>query len=405
MRAFITGWALLASALAAVALEPGPKQFSGTIVHRAVAGDWIKLHEQSAQGVFDYRITAPSTPGWIFPSLSPQPLTFSGTVKTVAPGGEDWDGDFTVSGRTIPLHFHLVDGRPAGSERPPSLRDVAYGSDPRQVMDVYLARPGEAAAKTPVAVYIHGGGWTAGDKSDVAHYQPLLNAGISVVAIRYRYCPPANPDAQTPAVAIPLHDAARAIQFIRSRADVWHLDRSRLGIWGISAGACTGLWLATHADLADPRSADPVARESTRPSCVAAIWPQTSLDPLEMRAWVGPEITYGAHAFGLGLKRTPAIFQRFVDERERLLPWIREYSPSALVQREGPPLFLDYLDFSLTPCEALDAYYTHSPRFGLGFLGRCQSVGRPCYLRYEGREDPTFASWQAFLLAELAPRS
>ena len=96
----------------------------------------------------------------------------------------------------------------------------------------------------------------------------------------------------------PLEDAARALQFVRSKAAEWNLDKPRIGATGGSAGACTSLWLAFHDDMADPTSKDPVARESTRLFCAAVNGAQVSLDPQELRQWM-PNYRYGAHAFGL----------------------------------------------------------------------------------------------------------
>ena len=371
----------------------------GETSHRALDGSWLKVRMKSNKGIFDYHITRVGGGGGPLPPIKANPLVFDGEITAMAHGGTDWEGVFTFGGQTGRLRFQLVDDRPRSEEPAPTYRNVAYGPYPRDIMDVYLAKSDHP---TPIAIYIHGGAWTAGDKSDLAHYREFLDAGISVFAIDYRYCPPANPDAATPAVALPLRDAARAVQFIRSQAGSWNLDPKRLGLWGISAGACTSLWLATHPDLADPSAADPIARESSRPSCVAVLWAQTSLDPVEMRAWVGPELAYGAQAFGISAGRARADFERFIAARPRILKWIAEYSPSALLATgKGPPIFLDYLDFGLTPCEPLGAYYTHSPRFGVGFIQRCREVGRECYLRYDGREDSRYASWQAFLLARL----
>src|ERR671928_164208 len=80
-----------------------------------------------------------------------------------------------------------------------------------------------------------------------------------------------------PPVKAPLEDAARAIQTLRSKAKEWNLDKTRVGATGGSAGACSSLWLAFHDDMADPKSSDPVARESTRLTCVAVSGAQTTL--------------------------------------------------------------------------------------------------------------------------------
>ncbi|MFN9957315.1 MAG: alpha/beta hydrolase, partial [bacterium] len=102
----------------------------------------------------------------------------------------------------------------------------------------------------------------------------------------------ATADGVIPPVRGPLHDAARALQFVRSKADEWNIDKTRIAASGSSAGACTSLWLAFHPDLADPNSRDPIARESTRLLCAAVSGAQTTLDPRQMKEWT-PNSRYG----------------------------------------------------------------------------------------------------------------
>ena len=210
------------------------------------------------------------------------------------------------------------------------LSDVPYGKHPRQVLDFY---PAKSDKPTPVVFYIHGGGWQAGDKK--TNPKAFNDKGISVVAINYRYVKMAAEDKVEPPVKAPLSDAARALQFVRSKAKEWNLDKTHIGATGGSAGGASSLWLAFHDDLADPKSDDPIARESTRLTCAAVNGAQTSLDGKELREWM-PNYGYGAHAFGL------KNFQALIDEREKILPWIKEYSPIELVSKDDPPIGLFY---------------------------------------------------------------
>ena len=133
---------------------------------------------------------------------------------------------------------------------------------------------------------IHGGGWRGGSKELVHKFvdvKTLLDAEISVAAINYRYVTQAGDT--TPPVKVPVHDAARALQFIRTKSKEWNIDKQYIGATGGSAGACSSLWLAFHNDLADPSSNDPVARESSRLYCAAVQGAQTSLDPKQMKEW------------------------------------------------------------------------------------------------------------------------
>ena len=88
-----------------------------------------------------------------------------------------------------------------------------------------------------------------------------------MAAVNYRLISQAMEQKIEPPVKASLRDAARALQTIRSKAREWNLDPRRIGAMGVSAGACTSLWLALHNDLADPKSSDPIARESTRLTC------------------------------------------------------------------------------------------------------------------------------------------
>ncbi len=163
------------------------------------------------------------------------------------------------------------------------------------------------------------------------------------MSIEYRFVDRGQAAGVKPPVEWPLHDAARALQFVRSKAAEWNIDKTRIGATGGSAGACSSLWLAFHDDMADPKSSDPVARESTRLWCAAVDGPQTSLDPQQMKEWT-PNSRYGGHAFGFtgDRSKSDSEFQQFLDGREKILPWIKEYSPYELVTADDPPVYLIY---------------------------------------------------------------
>ena len=104
--------------------------------------------------------------------------------------------------------------RPAAARGPkPTLADVAYGTHPKQVLDFYKA---ESSEPTPLVLFIHGGGWVAGSKSGISSVSECLKAGISIVSVEYRFIAEAEKDGVKPPVHAPLHDAARALQFVRS---------------------------------------------------------------------------------------------------------------------------------------------------------------------------------------------
>src|SRR5438876_2507634 len=177
----------------------------------------------------------------------------------------------------LPLLALCLLGPDLRAEKPKEFRNVPYGIHPRQVLDFYQAK---SAKPTPVVFYIHGGGWRNGDKK--MNPKPFLDKRISVAAINYRFVQHGVEANVVPPVKAPLEDAARALQFVRSKASEWNIDKKRVGATGGSAGACSSLWLAFHDDMANPKSDDPVARESTRLYCAGVDGAQVTLDPKEV---------------------------------------------------------------------------------------------------------------------------
>lgn len=134
------------------------------------------------------------------------------------------------------------------------LRDVAYGPQPRQRMDVYLPPPG-AGDKAAVVFLVHGGGWRHGDKAHerlvqnkVARWVPR---GVVLVSVNYRLLPEAGPDEQ-------LRDVARALATAQRQAPGWGADPQRFLTMGHSAGAHLVALLAATPALAQAQGALPV---------------------------------------------------------------------------------------------------------------------------------------------------
>jgi acetyl esterase/lipase len=287
-------------------------------------------------------------------------------------------------------------------ERPtPTAAVVAYGEHPRQKLDFWQAK---SETPSPLVVLIHGGGWNNGDKSGygAVSIKPLLDAGISVAAINYRFIAQGVEQKVVPPVKAPLHDAARAIQFLRSKAKELNIDKTHVGATGGSAGACTSLWLAYHPDLADPKSDDPIARESTRLTAVAVAGAQTSLDPKQVREWM-PNARYGAHAFGYRSKKDgKEPLDQAIEHYDEILPWVKEYSPIALARKDAPPTLLVYRKPD-TPVAVGERPKdpTHSPIYGLKLVERRKEVGAEGILYYPGGPKVEYNSINTFLIAKL----
>jgi acetyl esterase/lipase len=285
----------------------------------------------------------------------------------------------------------------------PTLIDVPYGDHPKQKLHFWKTQA-EAGQPAPLLFFIHGGGWQGGNRMSglATMLRPVLDAGISVASAEYRFINEAMADGVEPPVKAPLSDAARALQTVRSKAAEWGIDKERVVASGGSAGACSSLWLAFHDDMADPGSTDPIARESTRLLAAAVSGAQTTLDPLQMKEWT-PNSRYGGHAFGF-MKSTgqrDSQFADFLAARERILPWIAEYSPYALVSADDPPVYLHYGAPPALGQEQKDP--THTANFGVKLEERLEAVGVPCELVYPGAADVKHATMQEAIIGFLKP--
>ena len=270
----------------------------------------------------------------------------------------------------------------------PTHSEVRYGTHDRNVLDFWKAK---SEKPTPVASIIHGGGWKGGSKERLDRFadpDALLQKGISIVAINYRYVT----SDESPPVKAPLHDAARALQFVRSKAKKWNIDKKRIGAAGGSAGACSSLWLAFHDDLADPKNKDPILRESSRLQCAAVTGAQTTLDPKQMKEWT-PNSKYGGHAFGLHP------FDTFLKKRKEIMPWIKEYSPYANVTKDDPPIFLQYN--SPPALGQVQKDPTHTSNFGVKLQEHCLANGVKCELYYPSGPKTKHSDTTSFLITHL----
>jgi acetyl esterase/lipase len=116
--------------------------------------------------------------------------------------------------------------------------DIAYGSGPRQRLDVYRPRAARGATRTPVVVFLHGGRWQRGSKNDYRLLgDTFTGRGWVVIVPDLRV----YPDTVFPAW---VEDAARAVRWTRDHAAELGGDPDRLFVVGHSSGAHTAALLA-----------------------------------------------------------------------------------------------------------------------------------------------------------------
>jgi len=115
-------------------------------------------------------------------------------------------------------------------------RDVQYQPGPRGSLDVY--RPRQANGTTPVVVFIYGGGWDEGDKSQYAFIgDALASKGFVTFIPDYRL----YPDVRWPSF---LQDNAKAVRWVKEHAAEFGGDPSKLFLVGHSAGAYNAVMLS-----------------------------------------------------------------------------------------------------------------------------------------------------------------
>lgn len=105
-----------------------------------------------------------------------------------------------------------------------------YGENQKQALDIYL--PNEGDGPFPVIFFMHGGGWSGGNKKDaqVLPFMGGVERGYAVISVGYRLVPfiryPDN-----------LFDIKATLRWVYENADTYLLDPERVALAGASAGA------------------------------------------------------------------------------------------------------------------------------------------------------------------------
>ena len=316
----------------------------------------------------------------------------------------DADGDGTLSEKELEKVIKIATARAktqgrrkSGKENAqgkkqtsPTHANVKYGDHERNVFDIWLA---ENPKPTPLAIFIHGGGFRAGSKEKLSQdvLKQLLKAGISVASINYRYL-----SIETP-LPTSHNDARRALQFMRSKAKEWNLDKSRVAAFGGSAGAQICMWLAYSDDMAKPKSKDPIERESTRLTCVATTGGQTTTQTEFWKEMItdlmGPKIDTEGFVRPLGHLVDP--------EKVRMAIWgaktleqankkAARHSALLLVSEDDPPIFMSY---GMPPTAKPPAdkgrvrgWLIHHVNLGIALKKKTDALKLEAHLKYPGAE-------------------
>lgn len=209
-------------------------------------------------------------------------------------------------------------------------RDLAYLPDglPKHRLNLFLPLADSVRQRPwPVLVFVHGGGWTEGDRDLTYGGADLYNnvgrffaaRGIGTAVISYRLLP----DVRWPAQ---VEDVAAALAWVQNHAADWGGDPDAVTLMGHSAGGQLSARVAYDEDARQ--------RAGARPACGVVVVSGAALDLVDPATWeTGTEFDYYS--------------VRFSPSRERLdgppaepYAWQREASPVTYVTPEAPPTLI-----------------------------------------------------------------
>lgn len=285
--------------------------------------------------------------------------------------------------------------KPEAQRAKPTHADVSYGDHELQAFDLWLAEPQTEGTATPLCIYIHGGGFRGGDKKvSGAIVERFLNQGISFASFNYRL----TNGGEFP-YPVPMHDSARALQFIRSKAEDWNLDTEKIACYGGSAGAGISLWLAFNDDRADPESTDPIARQSTRIIAAGTMGGQSTYDMRIYREWFGvPDLPYHD-----ALPDLYALQEGETADSPRVVALAEDASAINHLTKDDPPVYMTY-NRPNTPVtiDTDQGTWVHHPLLGLKLQEAMHALELECTVTGPDLEDDSYEDIFDFLIKKLS---
>jgi len=130
---------------------------------------------------------------------------------------------------------------PAEESHPVEIRkNVQYGTGAGEPLTLNMAIPAGFEERLPVIMFIHGGGWIAGNKESLPDdlLTTAAQGGYFVVSVGYRLAPKHVFPAQ-------IEDCKCAVRYLRANAKELNIDPERIGAVGFSAGAHLAMLLGT----------------------------------------------------------------------------------------------------------------------------------------------------------------
>ncbi len=200
-------------------------------------------------------------------------------------------------------------------------RDVAYGTDSEQTMDVYVPREASRGRRSSYTlVFLHGGGYYLSDKTKEERFiQPYLQRGVTVVNLNYRL---------KRGIPVAMEDLTLALNFLQGHQGTYPVNLQRVVLSGFSAGGHIASLVAVTAN--DPTYAHPLVAGVGIAAVVNFSGPVGGLDVVETVFMNDPAPIMK----DIGL----ALFPETLGYAPRELT--KRYEPLTYLDPKDPPFFI-----------------------------------------------------------------
>ena len=208
--------------------------------------------------------------------------------------------------------------------------DLHYGTAAGrgQLLDLYL--PTKPDVDRPLIIWIHGGGWSGGDKKGCPAVS-MIERGYAVASLNYRLTTEAIFPAQ-------LHDCKGAIRWLRAHAKQYHLDTDHFGLWGSSAGGHLVALLGTSGDVKEVEGdIGGNTDQSSRVQCACDWFGPTDMSVFFVQADRVPNV------FKADPSHSP-LWMLFGGPLQDHLDLVKMANPITYVKKDNPPMFIVHGD-------------------------------------------------------------
>jgi acetyl esterase/lipase len=237
-----------------------------------------------------------------------------------------------------------------------TLNDLAYATvSSSEKLDLYVPA---GSGPFPVLIYVHGGGWRHGDKTqplDQGIVDQLLSKGFAVASLNYRL----SGEAVFPAA---VQDLKAALRWLRAHASEYRLDSNKFGIWGDSAGANLVSLMGSSCGVSELEG--PELGNANQSSCVQAVvdW-YGPTDFLQMdQEFIDAGSSCPANHNLPSSAESQFIGSPIQDDRSA----VEEANPITYVSSDDPPFFIQHgtADCTVPPQQSQLLYDALVPAIG-----------------------------------------